>query len=208
MRREDCVFPLPSMMSSNASGASPAIRSFVCGPYIHGYYQMGFNVGIRKATNTGTGWDISNWTVEGGVRFTFPKGTIVREQGYVVIAANSEALRQASGTENALGPLLGRLDNGGEELRLVNNSGRLMSQVDYGDRDEWPSAPDGSGSSLAKISPSSATHRAANWTFSTQPGGTPGDVNFAPAEAAIPDRWLPEQPFARALPLVSSGFND
>ena len=40
--------------------------------------------------------DISNWSVEGGVDFTFPEGTIVPEQGYLVIAADPQALRQAS----------------------------------------------------------------------------------------------------------------
>lgn len=149
--------------------------------------------------------DISKWSVEGGVDFTFPEGTIVPEQGYLVIAADPQALRRASGMENAWGPFLGRLDNRGEELRLINNSGRLMNQVDYGDRGDWPDAADGSGSSLAKVSPSSASHVAVNWSFSTQVGGTPGAMNFAPAETLVSEEVLPKQTATRPLPLA---FNE
>ena len=50
----------------------------------------------------------------------------------------------------ALGPWTGQLSNNGESLRLFNNDERLMNEVDYDDRGDWPSAPDGTGASLSK----------------------------------------------------------
>ncbi len=77
-----------------------------------------------------------------------------------------------------MGPFSERLNNSGEEIRLVNNSGRLMSVVEYGDQGDWPVGPDGSGFSLAKLDAYSASSESANWITSRQQNGTPGSANF------------------------------
>src|SRR5687768_9499258 len=41
--------------------------------------------------------DISGWTLAGGVNFTFPEGTVVPGDGYLVVAANPAALQTATG---------------------------------------------------------------------------------------------------------------
>ena len=157
----------------------------------------------------GVNVDISGWRIEGGIDFTFPAGTIVNGGGYVVVAA---APGQIPG---ALGPWIGKLDNGGETLRLVNRNGRVMDALSYSDAGDWPPAPDGTGPTLARRNPSAASGPSA-WTASTQAGGTPGEQNFYEGAvstrtivAAIGDTWKYEDS-GNAVPagwqLV--GFND
>ncbi|MCH8048392.1 MAG: lamin tail domain-containing protein, partial [Planctomycetes bacterium] len=122
--------------------------------------------------------DISEWHIEGGIDFSFPDGTIVPGKGYLVVAANPEVLQNETGFADAMGPFIGRLSNGGEELRLFNNDGRRMNVIDYDDNGDWPVAPDGGGASLAKASILTNSEDAENWTFSDQMGGTPGEANF------------------------------
>ncbi|HWI58987.1 MAG TPA: lamin tail domain-containing protein, partial [Bacillota bacterium] len=122
--------------------------------------------------------DISGWSVDGGIHYTFGPDTIVRGGGYLVVALSPQQLAAATGLPNILGPFSGRLANGGNQLKLLNNNGRLVNAVDYGVDGDWPVAPDGSGVSLAKRDPEAPNSPAANWTFSEQVGGTPGQENF------------------------------
>lgn len=139
--------------------------------------------------------DISNWRIDGGIEFTFPQGTIVPGKGYIVVAINPTALSQATGFSNAMGPFLGRLDNGGETLRIFNNSNRRMDRVRYRDSGGWPVAPDGSGVTLSKIHPDAGSGNNENWSFSKEVNGTPGRINFTvpggppPAPEGIVSYW-------------------
>ncbi len=116
--------------------------------------------------------DLSRWQIEGGTHYQFPEGTIISGGGYLIITSDPAAIA------GALGPLSGRLDNAGDSLRLLSASGRMMNEVRYNDRGDWPLAPDGSGVSLAKVNLDSAAPHSENWTWSAQIGGTPGEVNF------------------------------
>ena len=58
--------------------------------------------------------DVSDWSLDGAVSFTFPKDTVIPGNGYVVIDG------VGGGTPGALGIFDGQLDNGGESLRLLN----------------------------------------------------------------------------------------
>ena len=77
-----------------------------------------------------------------------------------------------------MGPWTGQLGNGGERLRLYNNDNRVLNQVDYNDSGDWPTAPDGTGVTLAKSRQQTDSEDWQNWTFSEQLGGTPGGPNF------------------------------
>src|SRR5688572_12990888 len=124
--------------------------------------------------------DISGWRLRGGVDFAFGPNTILGGGDYLVVAISPAALQAATGLSTALGPFTGRLANNGERVELVNNSDRVMDEIEYGDDGDWPVAPDGSGLSLAKRDPDAGSAEAANWTSSTQIGGTPGARNFPP----------------------------
>ncbi len=128
--------------------------------------------------------DISRWEVD-GVGYTFPEGTLIPGSGYLVLARSVEKFQAATGLISAYGPYIGQLANSGEMLRLLNNSNRVMDQVDFADRDPWPVGPDGSGSSLAKRSDGLASADLTSWATSSQTGGTPGVANTAAAVALI-----------------------
>src|SRR6266496_1399886 len=134
--------------------------------------------------------DISRWSVEGGVEFRFPEGTIVPGGGYLVVAISPAALAAATGYTNAYGPYVGRLSNSGERLELRNNNHRLMDWVEYGTDSDWPVGPDGGGVSLAKINPNAASGPAINWSMSAKIGGTPGTANFPVTSAAATNAVL------------------
>jgi hypothetical protein len=122
--------------------------------------------------------DLSGWSLSDGVSYTFPIGSVIPAEGYLVVAVSPDDLKAATGLTTVYGPYVGRLANSGERLRLQNNSGRIMDEIDYRDGGDWPAAPDGSGVSLAKINPGKAGPAPDNWTWSRQIGGTPGRVNF------------------------------
>ena len=134
--------------------------------------------------------DISDWSVENGIQFKFPSGTVIRGRGYLLLAIAPAALQAATGQTNIYGPFAGRLSNAGEKLELRNNSGRLVDSIDYGVEGDWPVGPDGSGSSLAKLDRDSASGPAGNWTSSERTGGTPGASNFPLAGIIFPDTAL------------------
>lgn len=123
--------------------------------------------------------DLSGWSLDGAVEYTFVEGTLIPAGSYLVVASQPELFwAQGIPTSKVLGPFKGKLDNGGETIRLINNSGRLLNRVRYGTDGDWPTAPRGTGVSLARINPMRGTDDPANWTWSDQVGGTPGTANF------------------------------
>ncbi len=129
---------------------------------------------IELFNQLGIKTDISGWQIE-GVSYTFPPGTIIDPGDYVVV------YKTPPGGE--LGPFIGNLSNGGETLRLVNQSARLMDELSYGDNGRWPVEADGSGATLAKRRPYTTNKLVEHWTFSEQVSGTPGKVNFPDADS-------------------------
>lgn len=131
--------------------------------------------------------DLSRWSIE-GVGYEFPAGTIVPAGGYLVVAKDPLQLAAVTGLANVLGPYPGQLSNGGETLRLRNNSQRIMDELAYNDAGDWPVGADGSGASLAKVHANGGTQPADNWSSSRVMGGTPGAPNSdveSPAGASV-----------------------
>ena len=139
--------------------------------WIELYNQMAINV------------DLSGWRLTGGIDFTIPKGTTIPGGGYLVIAKNP-ANPALAGAE-VVGPFEGALSNGGDTLRLRASSERIMDELNYGDSDQWPVGPDGSGATLAKIEGSLLSGKSSSWMTSPKIGGTPGAVNLPEGEAPI-----------------------
>ncbi len=115
--------------------------------------------------------DVSGWSLDGGVTYTFAQGTVIAARGYIVVAADPAMLA------DALGPYTGRLSSDGDGIELWNNGGRLIDTVGYGSDDPWPVEADGTGLTLAKIQADAASDHAENWTGSAEIGGTPGAAN-------------------------------
>ncbi len=128
--------------------------------------------------------DVSGWTISGDIGYTFPANSRLAGRGFIVIAASPATILASSGQTNITGPFTNRLSNSGGTLRLRNNAGRLMDEINYGTEGEWPGAPDRSGVSLAKRNRDTGSAAAANWAASAQVGGTPGTDNFPGASSS------------------------
>jgi hypothetical protein len=135
--------------------------------------------------------DLSGWRISGGIDFTFPNGTMIDGGGYLVVAADPDALEASAEITDVLGPFTGKLSNDGEAVRLRNNNNRVMDEIDYNDRPPWSIAPDGSGLSLSKILPMTMSLPAENWAKSLQLSGSPGRINFPPPDAPPPTVKVP-----------------
>ena len=121
--------------------------------------------------------DLTGWSLDGGTNYRFPQNTVIGGGEYLVVARSPEALTAETGLTDFWGPYERRLGNGGDRLLLRDNSQRIMSEVDYDDRGQWPVGADGSGASLAKADPYQSSEQANNWSFSSQIGGSPGQPN-------------------------------
>ena len=120
--------------------------------------------------------DVSGWRLRGGADFEFPQGTVVEGRGFLLVAADPGDPKLAG--KGAIGPFSGKLNNGGESLRIENRDRRTMDRIAYDDSGDWPVGADGSGATLAKRDQRSADNRPANWVASREIGGTPGALNF------------------------------
>jgi hypothetical protein len=133
--------------------------------------------------STFTAFDLSNYRLA-GVDFNFPEGTIIPSNGYVLAVENHAAFLNAYGTGLPVaGVYSGKLDNGGERLRLVRPGATpaedlLIDEVTYDDDPPWPVLADGFGPSLQLIDSAQDNNRIANWTAVAGSGGTETNTIF------------------------------
>lgn len=122
--------------------------------------------------------DLAGWRFTVGIEFTFPAGTVLQGGDHLVVSADPVAFAEKYGTfMNFVGPFNRSLATGGEELLLVDDSGRPVDYVDYDDALPWPVNPDGVRGSLELVDPFSANDRARVWSESESFFGTPGMRN-------------------------------
>lgn len=99
---------------------------------------------------------LDDWSLDGGVSFTFPSGTSIDAGGYLVIAKDPEALLAVSAyglsPSEVVGPYLGDLQNGDDTITLHRETGLIADAASYDDRFPWPIAADalGAGASWLK----------------------------------------------------------
>ncbi len=136
--------------------------------------------------------DLSNWKFTKGIRYTFPEGTTIKPDSYLVVCRSMNGFRAAYGRGGkVLGDFAGRLSNGGERVTLSDSLGNIMDSVKYNDRSPWPVGADGYSASLERICPS-AEGKAPNWASSPlptdrpKPTGTPGRRNASYSEKLPP----------------------
>ena len=127
-----------------------------------------------------------------GVEFDFFESDIktVPAGERIVVASNAEALSMRYGAGIALaGSYEGQLDNRGEDVDLIDATGDIISSINYGDNDPWPTQADGLGASLelAQTTGLSTQEQGKwyNWQGSTEYGGTPGTAGSGPFGVVI-----------------------
>jgi len=120
--------------------------------------------------------DISGYSFSDGIDFTFPDNTLIDPEEYIVVAYNSFTY-EGQGYQ-VFKWTSGRLNNGGENLTLIDKYGNVVDSVSYGDSSPWPSECDGDGSSLSLLNPSLDNSQPESWKASLIFGGTPGKYNW------------------------------
>lgn len=135
-----------------------------------------FNRGLTES-------DLSSWAFTKGIKFTFPMGTKIAPQSYIVVARDTAAFTAHYGPQlPVLGPFEGRLSHKGETIELSNAAGEAIDTLAYSDEGAWPTGADGHSSSLERICPFGETGAPENWAASNLPefkraAGTPGARN-------------------------------
>lgn len=130
---------------------------------------------------------LAGWGLRGAVTFAFPPDTWIEARGYVVIAADPQAVRDTYGITAVTGPFGGQLSNSGERVALYDVLGNLADDVRYADDGTWPEEPDGSGRTLELAHPAIDNGFGPAWRASLEDGGTPGGVNSS-LEAEVTPR--------------------
>ena len=110
---------------------------------------------------------IEGFQIKGDISFTFPAGTTIPANGFLVVASTPAAY------PGALGPWKGSLPDSGGTLRLVKRSGGVILDLNYEDHFPWPIAADGSGHSMVLAHPSLGENDPNAWAQSSEIGGSP-----------------------------------
>ncbi len=138
--------------------------------------------------NTGTNTlDLSGLRFASGITFAFALGATLDPGQFFVIARNPARFAERYPGVNIRGAYLGRLENSGEPLRLVNVLGNTILSVTYNDRAPWPVTPDGHGFSLVPMDPNANPdpNDPRNWRSSSAVDGSPGADDPASTVPAI-----------------------
>ena len=120
-----------------------------------------------------------------GIDFQFTDGATLSAGEYVVVARNLDAFEaRYGGGIDVAGVYVGKLQDGGERIRLSTQLDEVIAEFRYGDEDRWPGRADGKGAALELIDPAGVPDDSAlraaylndgdNWHSSIAFGGTPG----------------------------------
>ena len=145
-----------------------------------GFTDAGLFEWIEVKNTSSLPLDMSGIRFTKGADFDFPQGWTIPAGSFALVVKDLNAFRRRWGTSRD--PLIagtflsGSLANNGEEIKLSYGAGTEVIAFTYSDRDPWPDAADGSGSSLALRAPDAHPDHSqpANWRASAQPGGSPG----------------------------------
>jgi hypothetical protein len=117
--------------------------------------------------------DLSGHRLGGDVEFTFPANTTIPGGGFFVIAAAPADLAAVYGLSGVFGPYTNRLKTSGL-VRLYDEQGTLLLDVNYTSSHPWPVGADGTGHSIVLARPSYGEGDPRAWERSDIVGGSPG----------------------------------
>lgn len=171
--------------------------------------------------------DVSGVTVTNGIRFTFPRNTILTVGERIVIvkdlaAFDARYLAEASPYRRSgvrrLGPWDGSLSNEGETMDVQGADGTPILSCRYGTADLWPGRAGGKGSSLevereSGIPEGYAARSAwlsfpSHWRPSSEFHGSPGEPGLGPDNRVVVNEIVAEGPEGIELLNVSGTMVD
>lgn len=135
---------------------------------------------------------LAGWTFTDGINYAFAADAVIPADGYLLVVPIDPSVYRSTYDVPAgavvAGPYTGALNNGGENVTL-SKPGVMVGQitplitvdrVNYDNSVPWPTSPDGTGTSLGRISAIHYGNDAANWQADAV-DGTGGAANaFAP----------------------------
>jgi hypothetical protein len=140
-------------------------------------------------------FDLSNYRFN-GLDYTFPEGSMIAPNGFVVLAKNLAAFDYAyGGGIPVFGLFDGKFDFDGETLTLIQPGATpaqdvTVGKVRYANQPPWSTLGTNSGVSLQLVDPAQGAVRIANWAIGS---GTPGGPNAVQTSLPpFPPLWINE----------------
>ncbi|HON07939.1 MAG TPA: lamin tail domain-containing protein, partial [Verrucomicrobiota bacterium] len=121
--------------------------------------------------------DIGLHRISGDVDYTFPPGTKINGNSFIVVAADPSAIKQVYGIDYVYGPYTNTLKKSGT-IRLRDEQNTILLEVNYLSKPPWPVGADGTGHSIVLARPSYGENDPRAWDLSDVVGGTPGQFNI------------------------------
>jgi hypothetical protein len=112
--------------------------------------------------------DMSGWKLSDAVDFTFPAGTVLGPDQYLVISKDSAGLATKYPSATILGNYSGSLSHSDELIQLLDAVGNPADEVHYYDGKPWPGAADAGGSSMELRDPNSDNSKPEAWAASDE----------------------------------------
>ena len=123
--------------------------------------------------NRGSGpIDLSDWSIDGGIGYDFAAGTSIAAGERLVVARDQQLFRDLHPGVRVVGDFTGVLSNAGDLIRLEDERGNPVDEVNYRDDWPWPWAADGGGASLELIDLDADNSMASAWGASDESGRT------------------------------------
>lgn len=108
-----------------------------------------------------------------GINFIFPEDTVLNPSAALLLSSSADpgAFAGRYPTTQVFGAFRGSLDNGGERLSVLDRRGKLVTSVEYADKNGWPVDADGKGAWLEMIDPNADANAPASWRAGTEVTG-------------------------------------
>ncbi|NBV23627.1 MAG: lamin tail domain-containing protein [Proteobacteria bacterium] len=97
--------------------------------------------------------NVGGWAITGGTFCEIPRGWKIRPGEFLVVAEDVSTFRRIHEKVDVTGNWSDKLAHDGDLVRLVDDRGNLVCQVDYRTGGDWPELTRGGGSSMELIHP-------------------------------------------------------
>jgi hypothetical protein len=142
--------------------------------------------------STSQAYDLSGWELQ-GLGYTFPSGSLMLPNSFLVLAADAVGFVEAYGATNTIFDTFSGTLQPGQLLKLIQpgtggSSNTVIAQLLFDSSAPWPTTV--AGKSLQLVDPAQDAWRPGNWGSGTP---TPDATNSINASlAAFPPLWLNE----------------
>jgi hypothetical protein len=145
--------------------------------------------------------DLSTVSLTTGITFDFDGGevTMLGPGQFALVVKNRMAFLSRYGPDLAgliAGEYVGRLANGGENVKLEDFWNGTIVEFEYGDGRGWPLSADGAGHSLIPVEsailsePAGSLNYGGNWRASACINGSPGTDDPVPVDSLVLNEFL------------------